>query len=223
MNRTQLKQAYEESLISKEEYGKRLVELEEKPKERKPQRIYDPLPYEFFVRLMKVAKKPIYKVAFILAYGAGLRISEIVGGERADGSIIPPLKKENIDLKTHLISIEQGKGKKDRRVNAPKWLKRKHLSYLPLKIKQRSLSMAFLKASEKAGFNSVKYTDHAGRPRRRFHFHSLRAGYAIRLLSKGIPVNVVQAFMGHKNLSTTSRYTKMNPEDEIQTLLDKGI
>ncbi|MFI6161195.1 tyrosine-type recombinase/integrase [Micromonospora haikouensis] len=39
-------------------------------------------------------------------------------------------------------------------------------------------------------------------------FHDLRHGYATWLVSSGVPVNVVQAVMGHEQASTTlNRYT----------------
>nr|WP_230417161.1 tyrosine-type recombinase/integrase [Micromonospora tarapacensis] len=39
-------------------------------------------------------------------------------------------------------------------------------------------------------------------------FHDLRHGYATYLISSGVPVNVVQAVMGHEQASTTlNRYT----------------
>src|SRR6516164_2022046 len=58
---------------------------------------------EEIVRLLEAAPGPKYKAAFAAAYGAGLRISEVVA-----------LKVSDIDSKRMLLKIEQGKGRKDR-------------------------------------------------------------------------------------------------------------
>jgi integrase len=43
-------------------------------------------------------------------------------------------------------------------------------------------------------------------------FHDLRHCYATWLVSDGVPVNVVQAVMGHEQASTTlNRYTEFRP------------
>lgn len=119
--------------------------------------------------------------------------------------------------------IRQAKGSKDRIVNTPKHLRQRHLRYLPVNIKTRAISKAFLNASKRAGINKVIYTDEAGRPRYRYHFHCLRHRFCLNLLKKGIPINDVQRLMGHSNLATTSRYSQSNPEDAIARLLEKGL
>ena len=60
------------------------------------------LTIEEVTRLMDVAN-PKYRAAFAIAYGAGLRISEVVS-----------LKISDIDSKQMAIHIQQGKGRKDR-------------------------------------------------------------------------------------------------------------
>ena len=54
-------------------------------------------------RLLEAAPGPKYKAALSAAYGAGLRVSEVVA-----------LKVSDIDSKRMLLKIEQGKGQKDR-------------------------------------------------------------------------------------------------------------
>ena len=42
----------------------------------------------------------------------------------------------------------------------------------------------------------------------RLRFHDLRNSYATRLVSDGVPINVVSRLMGHEQISTTlNRYT----------------
>ena len=54
-------------------------------------------------RLLETTTSLKYKAAFSIAYGAGLRISEVVN-----------LKVSDIDSHRMVLRVEQGKGKKDR-------------------------------------------------------------------------------------------------------------
>ncbi len=213
MNRKELKKAYDEGLINSEQYGKRLVALESQPSgKKKENRLYTGLSDEEFLSLLKAVHKPIHYICFILAAESGLRVSEISS-----------LKPEDINLKEHKIFIRQAKGAKDRVTNTPKHLKTKHLSYFPIKIKERAISKAFLSASKRAGINSVIYTDAAGRARYKYHFHCLRHTFAQYLLKNGVPVNDVQRLLGHANLATTSRYAQRSGDDAIASVLDRGL
>ena len=212
MNRQELKKAYDERLITIENYGKRLVKLESTPKKKKKQRIYMGLTDDEFVKLLKAVHKPVHYICFVLAAESGLRVSEIVS-----------LKVEDINLKEHKIFIRQAKGAKDRVVNTPKHLKTNHLKYFPINIKERAISKAFLNASKRAKINSVIYVDDAGRNRYKYHFHCLRSRYAQYLLKNGVKVNDVQRLLGHANLATTSRYTQTSSEDAIASVLERGL
>jgi hypothetical protein len=70
---------------------------------REPRKIPTVLSEEEIVRLLEAAPGPKYKAALAAAYGAGLRVSEVVA-----------LKVSDIDSKRMLLRIEQGKGRKDR-------------------------------------------------------------------------------------------------------------
>lgn len=212
MNRKELKKAYNEGLMTINEYGKKLVELDLVPKKKKASRIYTALSDDEFLKLLKATHKPIHRICFILAAESGLRVSEISN-----------LKIEDINLKEHKIFIRQAKGLKDRVVNTPKHLKTKDLVYFPITIQERAISKAFLGASKRAGINSVIYTDAAGRPRYKFHFHCLRHTYCQYLLKNKIPVNDVQRLLGHANLATTSRYAQRSSEDAIASVLERGL
>ena len=61
------------------------------------------LSVEEMARLLDAAPGPKYKAAFSLAYGAGLRASEVVH-----------LKVPDIDSNRKTLRIEQGKGRRDR-------------------------------------------------------------------------------------------------------------
>src|SRR5450432_3321558 len=70
---------------------------------REPRRIPVVLSLEEIARLLEAAPGPKYKAALSAAYGAGLRVSEVVA-----------LKVSDIDSERMLLRIEQGKGRKER-------------------------------------------------------------------------------------------------------------
>src|SRR3990167_7365347 len=87
---------------------------------------------EDFVKLIENTKKDEHKLAFLLGYGAGLRVSEII-----------KLQPQDVNLKEKKIFIRQGKGAKDRVVPVPKGFKEKHLTMIPFKVGIRALEYAF--------------------------------------------------------------------------------
>jgi integrase/recombinase XerD len=70
---------------------------------REPRKIPVILSLEEVARLLEAAPGPKYKAALSAAYGAGLRVSEVVS-----------LKVSDVDSKRMVLRIEQGKGRKDR-------------------------------------------------------------------------------------------------------------
>jgi len=56
----------------------------------------------------------------------------------------------------------------------------------------------------------------AGIPDRLCHPHALRSYWATTLLEDGVAVHVVQAGLGHAELSTTGRYAVVRPEHQVE-------
>ncbi len=56
----------------------------------------------------------------------------------------------------------------------------------------------------------------AGIPPRLCHPHALRSYWATTLLEDGVAVHVVQAGLGHAELSTTGRYAVVRPEHQVE-------
>jgi len=170
------------------------------------------LDIEEFKRLIsKTNKNKIrYKIGFLLGFGAGLRLSEIVGLENK----IKPLTKDNIDLKNKRIRIEGAKGGVDRIVPIPKGFKEYMIKELPLtkhysniNSARRSFQRAFLRTAKKAGLLEKKPN---------LHFHSLRHGFGSRLARQGVPIHHIRELMGHSNISTTNIYLQANPEQALE-------
>ncbi len=154
------------------------------------------------VQVMKHKRKREYLLAIILAAEAGLRISEIIGYERKDGTTINPLTSEFVDLPGHRIEIKGAKGKKDRIVSCPKKLNEKAVNLLPLKIKRRALQR----------FVTQLGWDVLGK---HITFHSLRHYFGTQCAEK-MQLHQVQMLMGHASLSTTGIYLHANPTKAIE-------
>ena len=149
---------------------------------------------EEFIRIIKQVKKPHHKLAFILGFHSGLRVSEVT-----------KLEKENIDFKSKRIFIKDSKGGKDRVVPLPKGFPQSYMKHIPFnKCGVRALQIAFKKYVELAEIERSKLT-----------FHSLRHSFAVRCMEKGIPLNQIQVLLGHESISTTSVYLKINPKDAL--------
>jgi integrase/recombinase XerD len=155
---------------------------------------------EEFTALIKNTLKAHQRLAFLLGFGSGLRVSEIIH-----------LEPRDIDLKQRTILVRQGKGSKDRIVPLPKAFKEAMLTLLPIKYTPRSLEIAFKTASKKAGLLESKPG---------LHFHSLRHGFATHGLQSGIPLNQIQLLLGHSNIATTSIYLKAHPKDALKSYED---
>ncbi|OIP87301.1 integrase [Candidatus Shapirobacteria bacterium CG_4_8_14_3_um_filter_35_11] len=139
-----------------------------------------------------------HKLMLSLAYGSGLRVSEVVN-----------LKVADIDLDELTIHIKLAKGQKDR------------ISVLPEKLVGKINSLItgkdnneYVFASERGGKlttrtaqavfeNALKKTD----IKKPATFHSLRHSFATHLLENGVDVRYVQELLGHQNIRTTQIYT----------------
>jgi len=142
------------------------------------------------------ARKEQYKLAMLLGFESGMRISEIVGFEDK----VPQLQKEQIG--ENQIKIISGKGGKDRIVPRPKRLNQRALMLLPMKIKRRSLQSFITNLAKKVLHRPLS-------------FHTLRHGFGSHLAGLGVPLHQIQMLMGHSRLDTTGIYLHANPKEAI--------
>lgn len=174
------------------------------------------LELEEFKQLMVNTRRIDHKIGFLLGFGAGMRISEIVGKAKASktGNEIKPITKDNIDMKGKRIRIEGGKGGVDRVVPLPKGFKEYMLKELPLNKRyktiasaRRSFQIVFKTAAKRAGLLKKKPS---------LHFHCLRHSFGSRMANKGVPIHHIRTLMGHSNISTTNVYLVANPEKALE-------
>lgn len=175
------------------------------------------LPPEDVARLLEAAPGPglKYKAALSVAYGAGLRRSEVVA-----------LRVSDIDSKRMLIRVEQGKGGKDRHgmlsgqllaILRAWWLQCRSRGWLfpsqdpLLPITDRQLHRACHAAATAAGLGTW------------ISPHTLRHSFGTHLMEAGVDVRVIQVLLGHSKLDTTARYTHVatNILRTIESPLDR--
>lgn len=174
---------------------------------RRPHKLPEVLSPEEVTLLLEAAPGPKYKAALSTAYGAGLRVSEVVN-----------LKVSDVDSRRMMLRIEQGKGRRDRHallspqllallrawwregrrmgVMLPNgWLFPGRLPVTPMSARQ--LNRVVHAAAEAAGIQ------------KRVSPHTLRHSFATHLLEQDIDIRVIQVLLGHAKLDTTALYTRV--------------
>jgi integrase/recombinase XerD len=157
--------------------------------------------------LLQAAPGLKYKAALATAYGAGLRVSEVVA-----------LKVGDVDSERMLLRVERGKGRKDRHAMlSPQLLEllrawwregRRRGVLLPRgwlfpgrnpiePLSTRQLNRAVHAAAAAAGI------------KKRVSPHTLRHSFATHLLEQDTDIRVIQVLLGHAKLDTTALYTRV--------------
>ncbi len=142
-----------------------------------------------------------------LLYGAGLRVSEAVGLERA-----------GVDLENRVVRA-LGKGSKERIVPIGRQAVdalRRYLAHGRPFLDKRHRPELFLNAKggalTRAGAFLIlrKLAEQAGLEPERVHPHLLRHSFATHLLEGGADLRSVQEMLGHADLATTELYTHVS-------------
>lgn len=153
--------------------------------------------------IVQATKNSKHKLMLALAYGAGLRVSEVVN-----------LRVSGVDLARMAITIAGGKGNKDRLSVIPEKL----VSELSRVVAGRDQA-AFLFESERGGKLTTRSAQMVmknalkqAKINKGATFHSLRHSFATHLLENGVDIRHIQQLLGHSSITTTQRYTKVtNP------------
>lgn len=169
------------------------------PFPRQAKRLPTVLGTEEAERLLGAVGSLKHRTMLMLAYGAGLRVSEVVG-----------LRVEDIDSQRMVIRVREGKGRKERLVmlspvllealrrywrwaRPREWLFPGQDPNRPLSV--RSLQKVCERARRVAGLQ------------KRVTVHALRHSFATHLLEAGTDLRLIQELLGHRSLKTTAIYT----------------
>lgn len=169
---------------------------------RREKKLPEILSQEEIRKMISCTKNIKHKALIMLAYSSGMRRQEI-----------QQIKPSAIDSSRMQIHVIQGKGKKDRYTilsakalemlrNYYKAERPKTYLFEPQGKSNKPLSATTLNdivknSAEKAGI------------KKKISFHTLRHCFATHLIEQGVNVKMIQHFMGHNSLKTTSGYISL--------------
>ncbi|WP_233888783.1 tyrosine-type recombinase/integrase [Paraburkholderia flagellata] len=158
-------------------------------------------------RLIAAAGNLKHQTALSVAYGAGLRASEVVA-----------LKVSDIDSQRMTLRIEQGKGRKDRyAMLSPVLLERLRLWWRVARTQGSMLDGGWLfpgvdpvdPLSTRQLNRAVHAAAEAAQIDKRVTPHTLRHSFATHLLEQKVDIRVIQVLLGHQQLETTALYVQV--------------
>ena len=171
---------------------------------REPRKLPVVLSADEVVRFLESVSSLKARVALTTAYAAGLRVSEVAA-----------LKVRDIDNQRMVMRIEHGKGGKERYVMLSEallgilrsyWrLARPPLFLFPGRTSDTPIDPTVLHAACRSATAAAELD-------KRVSVHVLRHSFATHLLESGVDIRIIQVLLGHENLSTTARYTRVSTQ-----------
>jgi integrase/recombinase XerD len=158
-------------------------------------------------RLISAAPNLKYQTALSIAYGAGLRASEV-----------STLKIGDIDSQRMILRIEQGKGSKDRyAMLSPALLTRLRGWWRVAHAQGKMLPGGWLfpgqnpvdPVTTRQLNRAIHAAADAARIDKRVSMHTLRHSFATHLLEQKVDIRIIQVLLGHKKLDTTALYAQV--------------
>ena len=153
-------------------------------------------------RLIAAAPNLKYQTALSIAYGTGLRASEVIA-----------LKVSDIDSQRMTLRVEQGKGRKDRyAMLSPVLLERLRAWWRVAHAQGKMLPNGWLfpglnpmdPLTTRQLNRAIHAAAEAAQIDKRVSMHTLRHSFATHLLEQKVDIRVIQVLLGHKRLETTS-------------------
>jgi integrase/recombinase XerD len=158
-------------------------------------------------RLIEAAGNLKHQTALSVAYGAGLRVSEVVA-----------LKVGDVDSQRMTLRIEQGKGQKDRyAMLSPVLLGRLRAWWRVARAQGKMPDGGWLfpglnpfnPLSTRQMERAIHAAADAAQIDKRVSMHTLRHSFATHLLEAKVDIRVIQVLLGHKKLETTALYAQV--------------
>lgn len=162
---------------------------------------------EEVARLIEAAGNLKHQTALSVAYGAGLRVSEVVA-----------LKVGDVDSQRMTLRIEQGKGQKDRyAMLSPVLLGRLRAWWRVARAQGKMPDGGWLfpglnpfnPLSTRQMERVIHAAADAAQIDKRVSMHTLRHSFATHLLEAKVDIRVIQVLLGHKKLETTALYAQV--------------
>jgi site-specific recombinase XerD len=156
-------------------------------------------------RLIAAAWNLKHQTALSVAYGAGLRASEVIS-----------LKVGDVDSQRMTLRVEQGKGRKDRYAMLPPILLERlrvwwRLGHAQGKILRDGWLFPGMDPTDPLSTRQLNRAIHAAADAakigKRVSMHTLRHSFATHLLEQHVDIRVIQVLLGHRHLETTTLYT----------------
>jgi site-specific recombinase XerD len=168
------------------------------PRPRPPAQLPEILSREEVARILARPNDRKHRLLLMTAYGAGLRVSELVA-----------LRVGDLDADRMTIRVQQGKGSRDRYTLLSPRLLEEFRVYttldsperwlFPSRRRQESISISCAqrvwgRAKREAGVS------------KRGGIHALRHAFATHLLEDGTDLHTIQRLLGHRHIGTTMLY-----------------
>jgi site-specific recombinase XerD len=178
--------------------------IEEIPSPKRDRKLPVVLTPDEVATLLNAVENPKHRAILMTAYATGLRPAEVCS-----------LRVSDVDSKRMVIRVEQGKGHRDRYVMLSSellqvlrtyWKSERPKTWLfpggvaGKHINTRSVYSVCLKAGMRAGLP------------KRVSMRTLRHSFATHALEAGANIRAIQVLLGHRSITTTSRYTHVTPE-----------
>ncbi|CAB3808788.1 IS91 family transposase ISMno24 [Paraburkholderia ultramafica] len=172
-------------------------------------------------RLIEAAGNLKHQTALSVAYGAGLRASEVVA-----------LKVSDVDSQRMTLRIEQGKGRRDRyAMLSPVLLERLRVWWHVARAQGRMLDGGWLfpgmdlvdPLSTRQLNRAIHAAAEAAQIDKRVSMHTLRHSFATHLLEQKVDIRVIQVLLGHTKLENTALYVQVATDllHEVTSPLDR--
>lgn len=174
---------------------------------RVPHKLPVVLSKEEVARLLGATGNLKHQTALSLAYGTGLRVSEVVA-----------LKVTDIDSQRMTLRVEQGKGRKDRyAMLSPILLERLRVWWRVARAQGKMLDGGWLfpgldpidPLSTRQLNRAVHEAAVVAKIDKRVSMHTLRHCFATHLLEQKEDIRVIQVLLGHRHLETTALYAQV--------------
>lgn len=174
--------------------------------------------------LLEALPNTKHKLVIMLAYGCGLRLSELLN-----------LRVRDLDWERNLIWIRNGKGSKDRSVmfsGTIQTMLKKYLTVEEMNNQRDSYIFKAERTGKRLAYRTIqKIFENACRNagvHKRSGIHGLRHSFATHLLERGTDLRVIQKLLGHSSTKTTEIYTHVSAKvisnivSPLEDLKNKG-